>query len=93
MKNPRTKLEMEQHITKLAEATSGDEQIRMQLRSADNTLVGMVRDRYFGVSDHITELVVQLTKLNRQTGEFGADLKHAKAMMKSFDKMVLGKFI
>lgn len=88
MKNPRTKLEME----RLAEG-SKDEITKSMLRSADPELVNNLRMRYYGVSDHINELVRKLNVINGDTGEFGKDLTLAKAMLKSFDKISLGKFL
>jgi Mg2+ and Co2+ transporter CorA len=70
-----------------------DEVTKSMLRSADNKLVNEVRDRYYGVSDHINGMVESLNSLNGETGEFGADLTAAKKMLKLFDKMSIGRFL
>jgi predicted nuclease with TOPRIM domain len=72
---------------------SKDAQIRSMLRSADNDLVYQVKERYYGVGDHMDTLVAELNKLNGETGEFSADLTLAKKMLKLFDKMTLGKYL
>ena len=70
-----------------------DEQIKSMLRGMDNVLANDLRQSYYGVGDHITTLVEKLNATNGATGEFGADLKAAKAMLKAYDKITLGKYI
>jgi hypothetical protein len=66
---------------------------RETIKGADNNLVNELRDRYYGVSDHITKMVAYLNRLNGDTGMFGGDLKNAKAALKAFDKISLGKYL
>lgn len=72
---------------------SKDEQIKSMLRSADNQLVYDVKERYYGVGDNIDEFVTKLNSLNGETGEFSADLKAAKTMLKAFNKLTIGKYL
>jgi hypothetical protein len=78
---------------KLLTEGSNDAEIRSMLRSADNDVVYNVKERYYGVADHMQELTRTLNTLNGETGEFSADLTLAKKMLKLFDKMTLGKFL
>ena len=77
----------------LVKEGSKDEVIKSMLRSARPELVNAVKDHYYGVSDHITDLVHDLNMLNGETGEFTADLVAAKKMLKLFDKISLGKYL
>jgi hypothetical protein len=56
-------------------------------------LTNELHERYYNVSDNINGLVEALNSFNGETGLLGADLKAAKAMLKSFNKMTVGKFL
>lgn len=71
----------------------GDERIDSMLRGMDNVLFNDLRQSYYGVGDHINTLVEKLNATNGATGEFGADLKQVKIMLKAFDKLTLGKWL
>lgn len=76
-----------------ATAVSTNTRIREMLAGADNKLVNDVKNRYYGVSDNFVELVRKLNSLNGETGEFSQDLKDAKASLKLFNKLTLGKYL
>jgi hypothetical protein len=66
--------------------------LKTQFRNHQN-LTNELHERYYNVSDNINGLVEALNSFNGETGLLGADLKAAKAMLKSFNKMTVGKFL
>lgn len=82
-------------ITFKAMVTEGakDEVTRSMLKGMDNVLYNDLRRSFYGVGDHISTMVEKLNATNGATGEFDADLKLAKQMLKLFDKMTLGKYL
>jgi hypothetical protein len=80
-------------VKQIVKEASKDSQIRDMLRSADNTLVNNVKDRFYGIVDNMDSFVGALNSLNGETGEFSKDLIAAKKMKKEFDKITLGKYL
>jgi hypothetical protein len=63
------------------------------LKYGDRDTVNELKNRYYGVSDHLQSLVEALNSFNGQTGIFGDDLTNAKKALKAFDKISLGKYL
>ncbi len=56
--------------------------------------INQLKDRYYGVGDNMDELVNELITLDKNSGgEFADDVKAAKAALKAFRKLSLGKYL
>jgi hypothetical protein len=80
---------IEKYLGEITEGKTSKEE-KDALRDMDNREFNKLRDSYYGVSDHIRNLVGSINSLNGNTGLFGKDLKFAKQALAAFDKIGLG---
>jgi len=77
----------------LTEASETDKDIREAFKNMDSRDFTRLRDAYYGVGDHISNLVREMNSFNGETGMLSKDLVNAKKSLQFFNNMILGKYI